>query len=54
METNSIYATAGGIRTYPRLLEGRNVVYISYMFIKLYSFIYVRGWRIVSGCTWAV
>jgi hypothetical protein len=44
METNPIYATAGGIRTYPRLFEGRNVVYIHYMFgIKLYSVIYVRG-----------
>jgi hypothetical protein len=28
-----IYATADGIRTYPHLLEGRNVVYIHYMFI---------------------
>jgi hypothetical protein len=43
METNPIYATTSGIRTYPRLFEGRNVVYIHYMFgIKLYSVIYVR------------
>jgi hypothetical protein len=44
METNPIYATAGGIRTYPHLLEGRNVVYN----IKLYSVIYVREWRTVQ------
>jgi hypothetical protein len=24
METNPVYATAGGIRTYPHLLEGRS------------------------------
>jgi hypothetical protein len=46
MKTNPIYATAGVIRTYPHLLEGRNVVYMHYMFI-----IYFIGWRIVSGYT---
>jgi hypothetical protein len=33
MKTNPIYATVGGIRTYHHLLEGRNVVYMHYMFI---------------------
>jgi hypothetical protein len=37
MESNPIYATAGGIRTYPQLLEGRNVVYMHYMFILQYT-----------------
>jgi hypothetical protein len=37
METNPIYATTGGIRTYPHLLEGRNVVYMHYMFILNYT-----------------
>jgi hypothetical protein len=27
-KTNPIYATVGGIRTYPHQLEGRNVVYM--------------------------
>jgi hypothetical protein len=53
METNPIYATAGGIRTYPQLLEGRNTVYTPYMFILHYVIIYVRGWRTMSECTWA-
>jgi hypothetical protein len=48
MKTNPIYAIAGVIRTYPHLLEGRNVVYMHYMFI-----IYFRGWWTVSGCTQA-
>jgi hypothetical protein len=48
METNPIYATTGGIRTYPHLLEGRNVVSMHYMFILHYVIIYVRGWMTVS------
>jgi hypothetical protein len=53
METNPIYVTTGGIRIYPHLLEGRNIVYMHFMFILHYAIIYVRGWRTVSGCTWA-
>jgi hypothetical protein len=41
METNSIYATVGGIRTYPRLLEGRNIVYMHYMSILNYTRLYM-------------
>jgi hypothetical protein len=41
METNSIYATAGGIRTYRHLLEGRNVVYMHYMSILNYTQLYM-------------
>jgi hypothetical protein len=41
METNPIYATAGGIRTYTQLLEGRNVVYMHYMFILNYTQLYM-------------
>ena len=52
MEINPIYATAGGIRTYPHLLEGRNVLYMHYIFILQYVIIYVREWT-VSGCTHA-
>jgi hypothetical protein len=37
METNPVYATAGGIRTYPHLLEGSNVLYMHYMFILNYT-----------------
>jgi hypothetical protein len=33
METNPIYTTVGGIKIYPHLLEGMNVVYMHYMFI---------------------
>jgi hypothetical protein len=40
METNHIYATVCGIRTYPCLLEGRNVVYMHYMFILNYTQLY--------------
>jgi hypothetical protein len=39
METNPIYVTAGGIRTYPPLLDGRNVVSMHYMFILHYIII---------------
>jgi hypothetical protein len=39
METNPIYATAGRSRTYPHLLEGRNVVYMHYMFILDYTWL---------------
>jgi hypothetical protein len=41
METNLIYTTVGGIRTYPHLLEGRNVVYMHYMFILHYTQLYM-------------
>jgi hypothetical protein len=42
METNSIYATAGGIRSYPHLLElNRNVVYMHYMSILNYTQLYM-------------
>jgi hypothetical protein len=37
--------------TYPHLLEGRNLVYMHYMFVLNYVIIYVREWRIVSGYT---
>jgi hypothetical protein len=40
METNPIYTTTGGIRTYPHLLEGRNIVYMHYMFILHYTRLY--------------
>jgi hypothetical protein len=36
-ETNPVYATTGGIRTYPLLLEGRNAVYMHYIFILNYT-----------------
>jgi hypothetical protein len=41
METNLVYATAGGIRTYPLLLEGMNVVSMHYMFILKYTRLYM-------------
>jgi hypothetical protein len=41
METNPVYTTAGGIRTYRHLLEGRNVVYMHYMFILNYTRLYM-------------
>jgi hypothetical protein len=41
METNLVYAAKGGIRTYPHLLEGRNVVYMHYMFILNYTCLYM-------------
>lgn len=47
METNPIYTTTGGIRTYPHLLESRNIVYMRKRFI-LHYIIYVREWRTVS------
>jgi hypothetical protein len=37
METNPIYATAGGIRTYPHILKVRNIVYMHYIFILHYT-----------------
>jgi hypothetical protein len=37
METNSVYTTASGIKTYPHLIEGRNIVYMHYMFILNYT-----------------
>jgi hypothetical protein len=50
METNPIYATAGGIRTYPHLLEGRNKVYMHYMFILNYTRLYMCFW--MEGREW--
>jgi hypothetical protein len=41
METNPIYASAGGIRTYPHLLDGRNVLYMHYLFILHYTRLYM-------------
>jgi hypothetical protein len=41
METNTVHATADGIRTYPHLLEGRNVVYMHYLFILNYTRLYI-------------
>jgi hypothetical protein len=41
METNPIYATAGEIRTYPHILEGRNIFYMHYMFILYYTWLYM-------------
>jgi hypothetical protein len=35
METSTIYAFTGGIRTYPHLLDGRNVVYMELMVLLL-------------------
>jgi hypothetical protein len=39
--TPCIYAIEGGIGTYPHLLEGRNVVYMHYMFILYYTQLYM-------------
>jgi hypothetical protein len=50
METNLSYASSGGIRTYPHLLDGRNIMWMQLMVILLAD-IYVRGWMTVSGCT---
>jgi hypothetical protein len=41
MQTNPVYATTGGIMTYCHLLEGRNVVYMHYMFILNYTRLYM-------------
>jgi hypothetical protein len=41
METNPIYAIVGRIRTYPHLLEGRNVVHMHYKFILNYTQLYI-------------
>jgi hypothetical protein len=41
METNPVYATAVGNRTYPHLLEGRSAVYMHYMFILNYTRLYM-------------
>jgi hypothetical protein len=41
METNPIYATTSGIRTYLDLLEGSNVLYMHYMFILHYTRLYM-------------
>jgi len=35
METNLVYASAGGIRTYPHLLDSRHVVQMQLMVILL-------------------
>ena len=53
METNPSYASSGGIRTYPDLLDGRNIVYMQLILnvSLVYIYIYVRGWMTVSGCT---
>ena len=51
--SNLIYGSSCGIRTYPHLLDSRNIVQMQLMFILLAS-IYVRGWRTVSGCTRAM
>jgi len=50
METNLIYTSAGGIRTYPHLLDSRNTMYMQLM-VTLLADTYVRGWMTVSGCT---
>jgi hypothetical protein len=41
MDTKPVYATTGGIRIYPHLLEGTNVVYMHYMFILNYTRLYM-------------
>jgi hypothetical protein len=41
METNPIYTTAGAVRIYPQLLEGRDVVCMHYMFILHYTRLYM-------------
>jgi hypothetical protein len=41
METNLVYSIVGGIRTYPHLLEGRNTMYMHYMFILNYTRLYM-------------
>ena len=51
METNPSYASSGGIRTYPNLLDGRNIVYMQLILNVSLVYIYVRGWMTVSGCT---
>ena len=51
METNPSYASSGGIRTYPGLLDGRNIVYMQLILNVSLVYIYVRGWMTVSGCT---
>ena len=50
METDLIYASAGGIRTYPHLLDSRNTALMQLMVTILYA-VNVKGWRTVSGCT---
>jgi hypothetical protein len=50
METNLIYAFTGGIRTYPHLLESRDIVLMQLM-VTCGDVIYARGWRTVNGCT---
>jgi hypothetical protein len=50
METNPIYASSSGIRTYPHLLDGRNVVEMQLVVMLLFD-IYVRGWMTINGCT---
>ena len=50
METKLIYASAGGIRTYPHLLDNRNTMWMQLM-VTLLGDIFVRRWMTVSGCT---
>jgi hypothetical protein len=41
MDTNPVYATTGGIRIYPHLLEGRNILHMHYIFILNYTWLYM-------------
>jgi hypothetical protein len=41
MEPNLVDTTAGRIRTYLHLLEGRNIVYMHYMFLLNYTQLYM-------------
>ena len=43
METNPSYASSGGIRTYPDLLDGRNIVYMQLILnvSLVYTYIYI-------------
>jgi len=50
MESNLVYASAGGIRTYPYLLDDRNTKLMHLMFMFIFD-MHVRGWMTVSGCT---
>jgi hypothetical protein len=50
METSLVYASAGGVRTYPHLLGSRTALQMQLM-VTLLAVVYVRGWMTESGCT---
>ena len=50
LETDLIYASAGGIRTYPHPLDSRHAIQMQLVVILL-AHVYATGWITVSGCT---